>query len=324
MSIFVSIASYRDPLLCSTLQSLFEQADAPASLYVGVVDQGLPEDRLEIDPALRERVRYVHVDGRDTLGLGWARTLASSFYNFEDWFLQIDAHMQFAPGWDTRMRALAQQCSVLNPKLMISSHPPSFTLGPSGEPVLAPPSDLVAAHVVKEGQQLSSDCSLLRYQSILVPSDGPIHGAHLAGGCLFTRGDFFLEVPYDPFLYFSEEEQALAVRGYTHGWDVFHVQGLPIFHLYNTEPTDRPRTAHWSDALHAQRTFSWQMLNARSQQRLNRLLSGQPGLGVYGLGTTRTLAEYAEFSGVDYVNKVIEPHACYGHWRRRSDAGRGA
>ncbi|PND37934.1 hypothetical protein C1O66_10610 [Paucibacter aquatile] len=321
MSIFVSVASYRDPLLCGTLQSLFEQADEPAKLYVGVVDQGRPEERLEIDASLRERVRYVHVDARDTLGLGWARTLASSFYNFEEWYLQIDSHMQFSPGWDTRMRVLAQQCSSLNPKLVISSHPPAFTLSPTGEPELAPTSDLVAAHVVKEGEQLSVDSSLLRYQSILVQSAGPIRGAHLAGGCLFARGDFFHEVPYDPFLYFSEEEQALAVRGYTHGWDVFHVQGLPIFHLYNTEKGGVARSLHWRDIQDPQRTFTWQMLNARSQQRLNRLLGGHPGMGVYGLGSARTLAEYAAFSGVDYVNKVIEPCAYYGHWRCRASAG---
>jgi len=45
-----------------------------------------------------------------------------------------------------------------------------------------------------------------------------------------------------------------------------------------------------------------------ARARLQALLTGQP-LGVYGLGTVRTMAEYALWSGIDYAARRLAPSA---------------
>ena len=39
MKIFISIASYQDPLLESTIKSAYEKSDAPKNLTFGICDQ---------------------------------------------------------------------------------------------------------------------------------------------------------------------------------------------------------------------------------------------------------------------------------------------
>ena len=47
---------------------------------------------------------------------------------------------------------------------------------------------------------------------------------------------------------YTAEEQAYALRLYTHGWDIFHMSGLPLYHLYNNaESGAPPRPLHWDE-----------------------------------------------------------------------------
>ena len=41
-----------------------------------------------------------------------------------------------------------------------------------------------------------------------------------------------MNVPYDPTLYFLGEEITLAVRAYTHGYDLFHPSETIVWHEY--------------------------------------------------------------------------------------------
>src|SRR5690606_31241175 len=56
------------------------------------------------------------------------------------------------------------------------------------------------------------------YQELTSPQPTWFLSAHF----LFTYGQWIKEVPYDPELYFEGEEDTLAVRSFTHGWDLFH------------------------------------------------------------------------------------------------------
>ena len=97
--------------------------------------------------------------------------------------------------------------------------------------------------MVKPGSVFEPDHPVLGFEAHPVDRDEPVPGFHVGAGCLFAPGQFVQAFPYDPYFYFHGEEQALAARIFTHGWDIFHVPGQPVYHLYNT-PNSVHRRGH--------------------------------------------------------------------------------
>lgn len=306
MSVFISIVSYCDPVLGFTMERALATARHPGGLHFGVVDQS------EAAPPPRHRkpdhLSYVRLDPADARGPCWARALAMSFYAGEDWFLQIDSHMDFDMHWDERLIAQAKALLPQSRGVVLSTYPNAFVF--EGDRVVRKGvTDKVLALVVKPGTQFAPDHAMLGFEGHPVDSDSAIPGFHVGAGALFAPGRFALEFPYDPALYFHGEEQSLAIRLYTHGWDIYHTSGFPIYHLYNTgESGTERRPLHWDKTQEAQRKVKWQQLEGRSRARLGQLTSGAP-LGVYGLGRARTMADFAAYCGIDYARRTLAPQA---------------
>jgi len=81
-----------------------------------------------------------------------------------------------------------------------------------------------------------------------------------------------------------------------------------MYHLY-TAPGATPRRMHWSPEDDERRAVRSAALDAAARRRLRALLWEGADLGVYGLGSQRSLADYAAFSGIDYAARQIEPRA---------------
>ena len=309
MSVFVSIAAYCDPVLGFTLARARAAASRPRELHFGVIDQTpSPPAASSFSVLAPARVSYQRLDPVFARGPCWARAMGMALYDGEDWFLQIDSHMDFEPGWDERLIAQAQALASGRRGVVLSAYPNAFVFE-DGRPLPRPAPGKVLAHVVKPGAVFAPDHPVLGFEARPVESDEPVPGFHLGAGCLFAPGRFALEFPYDPALYFHGEEQALAARLYTHGWDIFHVPDLPIRHLYNDGQSGvPPRPLHWDAAQEAGRALPWWQLEQRSRARLGALLAGEP-LGVYGLGRERTLAQYASWCGIDYAGRTLGPQA---------------
>lgn len=307
--ILVSIASYLDPMLLFTLYDAVRKAQHPDLLNFVVVDQHINNQRAAINAlSFGKRVRYVHVYPQDTLGVSWARNLAFSFYDGEAFLLQIDSHMCFEPGWDTTLRRQHQQLLARSAKPVLSSYPYRFDLV-NGLPHYTP-SEGKTTLVLRPHPEtpLTPDNVVLRFIGKHLFTDAATPGCHVAAGFLFCAGAFVEEVPYDPYLYFHGEEQSLAIRAYTRGWDIFHPLLMPIYHLYKTAGIAH-ETHHWHGDIDKQRAFDGAYLTERSKLRLTRLLRGEGLAGGYGLGSERTLAQFAAFSGIDYRNSVVtEPY----------------
>ncbi|MFN7834389.1 MAG: GlcNAc-transferase family protein [Burkholderiaceae bacterium] len=313
-TIFISIASYCDPLLKFTISNAFANARRPGNLRFGVVDQSPVEARMKMAGETAPRqISYVHIQPRDARGACWARAIGMSLYQGEDWFLQIDSHMLFEPDWDDRLIASARQCARINPKCIVSSYPNAFEII-DGKAVPKYTTRKILAHIVKRDSNFDPEHIILNFYAVGVERDEPLIGFHLGAGCVFAPGRFVSDIPYDPHLYFHGEEQTLAARAYTHGWDIFHVSGLPVLHLYNFGEAAKLRPLHWSEEHDKERQSRWWELEARSKKRVHELLVEGKDLGVYGLGTVRTLQQYMDFSGLDYTNKVLHDAARHGPW----------
>lgn len=290
MTIFVSIVSYRDPLLIPTMRTAVQTARWPDELHFGIVNQSTVCPK----PASGARISYVRIEPEFARGPCFARSIAMSLYDGEDWFFQIDSHMHFDKHWDKR---LIEQAKLFTGQrnIVLSSYPNPFILE-NGIVVTKPVTREVLYHVVKPGASFTDEHLMLPFEAHPRAGTNPFVGFHLAAGCLFAPGSFVQHFPYDPYFYFHGEEQALALRLFTHGWNIFHPFDLPIYHLYNT-PNNSSRPLHWSE-------HEWWNLEQRSRKRMDALVRGEP-LGVYGLGTVRSIHEYAIFSGIDYRARTL-------------------
>ncbi|RYH18454.1 MAG: hypothetical protein EON54_27450 [Alcaligenaceae bacterium] len=108
MRVFLSIASYCDPVLGFTLARAIATARHPDRLHFGIVDQSpaaAPAPlAADVAPA---RLSLVRLEPLYARGPCWARAIAMSLYDGEEWFFQIDSHMDFDPGWDDYLILLA-------------------------------------------------------------------------------------------------------------------------------------------------------------------------------------------------------------------------
>lgn len=305
--IFVSLAAYCDPLLSFTIGSALTQASRPERIVFGLVEQQLPEACVRLPAAWQAQVRRAHIHPLEARGPCWARAIAMSLYQGEPWFLQIDSHMWFEPGWDERLIHWGARCAMLNPCSLISTYPNAFTVR-DGQPVAQIAGAELLAFVVRGDQEFQRDHPVLTFEAVPVAGREPLPAIHVGAGCLFGPGHVVHELPYDPFLYFHGEEQAFALRAWTRGWDIFHIPGMPMYHQY-LAAGDSQRPMHWSPEVDRQRQIRSAQFTDAANRRMAAMLWEGGDLGVYGLGKVRSLADYAAFSGIDYAARRISPQA---------------
>lgn len=310
--IFISIASYLDPMLFFTVSDAIAKAQHPELLAFGIVNQDFEDQRKLLCAAAActgAGMRYLHAHPHDTLGVSWARHLAYSLYDEETFFLQIDSHTLFESAWDETLRKQLRQLQELSAKPICTTYPEGFTLI-DGLPQWTPnPPDIALIIRPLPQTTLSHDYVLIQFRALRVGTNQPVPGCHIAGGFLFCSGKFIEEVPYDPYLYFWGEEQSLSIRAFTHGWDIYHPTAVPLYHLYRDTGSNHAQL-HWTSEVDQQRQLDSAYLTKRSNVRLMRLLCGDGLPGVYGLGKIRTIDEFSLYSGIDYKRKSI--HDPYG------------
>lgn len=302
MRIFISLAAYCEPHLAFTLTQIFSKAAQPGRVFVGLIDQSRDDHAawLSRQPWQRQ-VRHRQIDPALSEGVCWARHLAMGLHQGEEYFLQVDSHTFFFPDWDEALIDLYRQLEGTLEKPLVSAYPPPFEFDADGDPMVRQPASSQVSIIVPEaGQVLRPDCATLRFRADWKSGADVALGFHLAAGFIFARSRFIDEVPYDRQLYFHGEEQNLALRAWTRGWDIAHPRQdwIPLLHLYKQAGQDYP-SQHWSPTQAAARKIRWQDLAARSDQRLLALVRGEIE-GIYGLGQQRSLQQFADFSGLDY------------------------
>lgn len=289
MTIFVSVASYRDPELVPTVLDCLAKADRPDELRIVVCWQHLGDEDVSALSAL-PNVELDEHDARASRGACWARAHIMRRYADEDWFFQVDSHTRFAPGWDTRVIAAARATGSAKP--VVTCYPAAYE--PGTEPAAdAAPTEMIVHSWFNDGLPRLG-------QRFIENWSGPVVPARFAGACFFfAPGSIVEEVPYDPNLYFHGEELTLALRAYTWGYDLFHPTDVLAWHYYIREGSSR----HWTDHLGADGARMWQELDSSSRRRVHNLVRF-PSHGRYGVGKVRSVADYLKYSGCDLSRQV--------------------
>lgn len=298
VTVFVSIAAYRDSEVPKTVADLFEKADHPERIFVGVLNQiDTTHDRefiIKGHPRIRQRV----VSHLESQGACWARhTVFKDLMGQEDFVLQIDSHMRFDQGWDTSM--LSQWTAANDCKAVLTNYPmPYDTDTGHCHP------QMFVQHCCKQFDQIG--LPMITSFSISL-NDAPIAPkptVFLAAGCFFGRSEVVRDVPYDPHLYFNGEEISYAVRLWTHGYNLYLPNHPFLYHDYGV---DRGRRIHSSD------NPKGLDRHGKALNRVRTLLQVNPSptvedlheLDLYGLGSKRSLTQWQFYSGLHFKQKLI-------------------
>ena len=307
--IFIQIASYRDPECPRTVADIFHKAKHPERVFIGICNQvDLDNDRdcvTELNP-FPGQVREILFPAIESKGVCWARHQAEKLYRGEEYFLMIDSHMRFIEAWD---ELFIRELKVCPSQKAILSHYPAAYTPPDRVNVMDNAIVMTATPFNRMGD--------LRFSSrvLKAPTDKPLRGAFIAAACLFASADLLSEVPYDPYLYFAQEEIAMSVRLFTHGWDVFSPRTNMIYHMYLQPGEAGNRRLHWEDHR------DWLRLASAGRRRLEYLLTARTDgnsedhlvdIQRYGLGTVRTLKEFEEFVGIDFAMRQTSQKALDG------------
>jgi glycosyltransferase involved in cell wall biosynthesis len=309
MSIFISIASYQDPLLVSTIFSAYQNASDKDALVFGVCDQSDNPDNI-LDIEFAKQIHYDHVDPLFAKGPCWARHRAQSFFQDEDYFLQIDSHTQFSPGWDAKFINELNKIESIGAsddyfaKPIITSYPRSFEVLDFEKGLFRlNTGDKHTQVITYRKDSLFLKSSFSRQIGIPTTCLDITHAYLMAAGCIFVRGSFVKDIPYDGNYYFYGEELSMALRAFTHGYSFFHIPDVPLFHLY-TDLSNIPRKLHWDPEDDKDRAIKWNELEKKSLDRLDDLFAGKIEDSM-GLGKKRSLNDYANLSGIDLEQKKV-------------------
>lgn len=306
-SIFLSIASYRDPELIETVKSAIMKAKNPGSLTIGIYWQyDEDEDLSALDSLFNLKMIKKHwsqVEG----SVCWARAeIQRLLFDDEDWYFQVDSHTRFAQDWDAK---LIEMYSQVEGDAVISVGPPYYyDMNAEGGLPYTVNIDCDICYDNKPQLQKLDHAGTYHFMYGFIPMgevDGPVRGRHISAALLFAPGKWVRDVPYDDKIYFHGEEPTLTVRTYTNGYDIYAPNQLVCWHLKYSFP-DRKR--HWN-------TFEREQvdpLSVASNERYWEVMNGELE-GPYGLGNKRSMKDWEIYSGVSFVDTIGHPRAYKGY-----------
>lgn len=327
-TIFVSIASYRDPDCINTIESIYSRAALPERIRTVVVEQLRDEDIRCTQPTIpceedpqQVLCRYSHLissykfDARLAVGPTFARHIAHRHYRGEYFAMQVDSHVRFSQGYDqdliqqwqsahNEMAVLSTYLLDLNGAITPDTHESTKT------------SRALLCNVYWEGPILKNGQQAAR--PVAIKGTPTIH-PFWAAGFSFARGHFVTQVPYDGYLpmVFQGEEISMAVRAFTFGYDFYAPERNVCFHMY---ALSKNRQRRLEVPLFSENRKPYKGLEEQALKRLTSIirLNREPVEDyvqveekLYGLGSARSPETFYKTFGVHRESQSMENHLCW-------------
>lgn len=231
---------------------------------------------------------------------------------------QTDAHVTFTNGWDghyiLELEATGNEMAVLSTYLSDIEH----SIDEHGD------SKRHARPIMCNSYWKEALGGMHIHHSSQPESHPTIHGMPQlhpwwSAGFSFSRGHFVINVPYDLYqaMLFSGEELAVAVRGWTVGYDFYAPEKSYCFHHYKSaaDVTARRKDVplFWENAKH---------FAGAGERGMRRLLSivhlqsdeskdwDHTDVDIYGLGGVRTPEQLWRILGFHVEHKTVPAHLC--------------
>jgi [Skp1-protein]-hydroxyproline N-acetylglucosaminyltransferase len=318
-TIFVSIASYRDSVCSSTIESLYSMANKPENVFIGLCqqnnskeDQDCVYNKSSIISKYQKNIRTIRIPYYEAKGPTWARYLCSTLWDGEQYYFQIDSHTKFVKDWDIKCINMINMIkeSGLSKKPVLSSYPKEFEAYNGGELT-----EEERYNVPRMCKSFFNNRDMLSFMGAAIMNSNkiPYNTPYLASGMFFCESYFLDELPYDPNLdyLFVGEEILHSIRFYTNGWDIYTPYENIIFHEY--ERKGKPKI--WTDnpyyvdmpAFNKVKYYIG-MLQENEKNNIDKNIINN--IDKYGLGKVRSLQNYYDFAGIDIINKKVYTNFC--------------
>ena len=302
-SILVHLPAYREPELLPTIKSALENAKHPKRIYFGICRQFNEQDKFDNIDEFRSdsRFKIIDIPYNEAKGLPYARGLINDeLLTDEDYLLQLDSHHRFDKNWDDYLIRLHNKLLKKSKKVIIGGYLPYYN--PFNDP----------KDRVNETWQTHVVCFYPHGTCFVRPghypnTKEPIAGRYVSGHFLFSSNDWGKTIRHDPDIVFSGEELHMTIRGYTHGYDIYHLPKPVIWHATMRE--ERDGILVWDDFYKAGKDFNKGQEKARAKIRqLLRVEDNGFDLTDFDIGNERTIEDYQNFAGLDFTNHRIQQY----------------
>ncbi|GKY93218.1 hypothetical protein MPSEU_000289600 [Mayamaea pseudoterrestris] len=338
-SIFVSIASFRDAERCAeTLKSLFENAEHPDKVYVGLSEHVQEQDPkclelycqahgakiLKREEVRADMTKVIHLPDQDKLcphfdqirlvatfhvaakGPIWARSLIRKVLGNEEYCMQVDAHTSFIHNWDTvakqEWRSAENEFAVISNPPALKSEQAEYEEGSS------------------KAKQVPRVCRLAYkpdngYPDYNYPAhswvediEKPLLSHAWSSAFSFAKCHLEESAPYDSFSWYAKpiEQFSRFSRFWTRGYDVYTPTRVIAFHDSGPQ-----KNGHGNDEWFRRQRQRFR-IEAIDRAKATLRLKQQDGtiasdavlanMGIYGLGKRRTLKQLEEFTKLEFAS----------------------
>ena len=235
-TIFIGIAAFNEPYLKQTIESAISQAEFPERVYFGINYQSSDGCFDDISEFKNARVRYSIIDKPS--GFGIDRLIADSFWQCEDYYLQIDAHMLFEKNWDSKIIFTHNKIvSSGFEKPIISTFIPWWSVDADGNILRYEPGSVKCCNVCSYSLGAASREWIeptRRWESSVCEDSVVEHGT-ICGHFMFVSSSWLEDVGHDWKSTFIGDETLTALRSYTRGYRMFSVGEPFLWHLNKAE-----------------------------------------------------------------------------------------
>lgn len=312
-TIYVSIPSFLDGQLIPTVEDAFNKAEHPSRIFIGIALQDHNKKFLKTvkkaiapygDNAKLTFTLLTKKNASSELGVGKGRAKAHSFYNEEDYFLQIDSHTMFAEGWDSKLIELLAEAKIAsqNKRTIISAYAGNYFLDADGQRILEFPENmekhagfyypLYTRFGTRMGMPVWDTVPVSKISDTkakFIPA--PKFNANFA----FGDSNFAHRLGLETTAVFFEEELVQTLNIMSSGWSIAlpNIEDAIIRHYY-FPPDSKDGAQRWSAGDYMGKFGIFEEMNARQRENYKTYLDTEC--------RAENLEAYQRYANVDLRN----------------------
>ena len=234
---YVGIPSYRDGELKKTVKDLLEKASRPEDVVVGCFVTCFDDEKDICFPEKHPSVKVLHTPPGNLFSISACRNLSLGFLTDEfTYVLQVDSHMRFEQGWDDTL--IDSINKIDDPKTVLSGVTPGYRTLNGHEEILTHLNDSIK--MLTYDVEYAEDIYMKAYELVpgMAGGDNSLEyekSWYLSGAFIYSRYEFFREVPQVDWVYFWGEEIMNSARAFTKGWNCYIIKHIPLYHLWRED-----------------------------------------------------------------------------------------